>query len=643
MIASQSTFNFLSTNSDFYEIPFFQREYVWEQNNWSDLYEELLDEKSNHFLGSVIIRKNENNSKYKYSIIDGQQRLTTISILVRVCYDTILRYSEDVTDDDKMLLNSTMGTMIYHWSKDEHGKSVLKPVIKHSMVDEPNYSKVILHGLTKDEMDNITLDSEMEKQKNKKKVEKSKDSNILKCYKYFYRKIDGNLYVCNLLKELLCENTAEMIVKIDLDAEENEQAIFDTINTAGVRLSCADTIKNSIFQKAMENAATKELKAHIISQYNTTWGKTFSATNEDISYWNDEILVGRYKRNNIELLFQSIALIKGFYDPEKEPLSMIPICYKKYLAQMVKDARDNQQPPVNKILEFVSEIIEYAQIYRNCFFVPNDESTYLYEYSVERLFNILNSRKITALHPYILKLFKDENVGNSDEITESLEKKLKKIETYIVRSVVCGESTKNLNKECPILIRGDATIDDYIKEKNLNDQRFAEGLKNIRENELGKLLIFWIELYNQYAEDKTDKMAMQYSFTLEHIMPQNWDKNWGIKVLPVVDAESNEPILDEERAITIRADAVYELGNMALLQGSLNSSISDYEFTRKIDGDPNGKMKKKDGIRKFAMLTTTRDVVSTYDEKGVWNEFEIRERTKKFMKSIIDVWPVDIV
>ena len=483
----------------------------------------------------------------------------------------------------------------------------------------------------------------MEKQKNKKKVEKSKDSNILKCYKYFYRKIDGNLYVCNLLKELLCENTAEMIVKIDLDAEENEQAIFDTINTAGVRLSCADTIKNSIFQKAMENAATKELKAHIISQYNTTWGKTFSATNEDISYWNDEILVGRYKRNNIELLFQSIALIKGFYDPEKEPLSMIPICYKKYLAQMVKDARDNQQPPVNKILEFVSEIIEYAQIYRNCFFVPNDESTYLYEYSVERLFNILNSRKITALHPYILKLFKDENVGNSDEITESLEKKLKKIETYIVRSVVCGESTKNLNKECPILIRGDATIDDYIKEKNLNDQRFAEGLKNIRENELGKLLIFWIELYNQYAEDKADKMAMQYSFTLEHIMPQNWDKNWGIKVLPVVDAESNEPILDEERAITIRADAVYELGNMALLQGSLNSSISDYEFTRKIDGDPNGKMKKKDGIRKFAMLTTTRDVVSTYDEKGVWNEFEIRERTKKFMKSIIDVWPVDIV
>ncbi len=174
MIANQSTFNFLSTNSDFFEIPFFQRAYVWEEDNWSDLYEELLDEKRNHFLGSVIIRKNENNSKYKYSIIDGQQRLTTISILIRVCYDIIHRYSEEVTENDRNLLNSTMGNMIFHWSKDEHGKAVLKPVIKHSMVDEPNYSRVILQGLTKDEMNNIILDSEMEKEKKVKKLKNQK-------------------------------------------------------------------------------------------------------------------------------------------------------------------------------------------------------------------------------------------------------------------------------------------------------------------------------------------------------------------------------------------------------------------------------------------------------------------------------------
>ncbi len=432
-----------------------------------------------------------------------------------------------------------------------------------------------------------------------------------------------------------------MIVKIDLDEADNEQAIFDTINTAGVRLSCADTIKNSIFQKVMENANSESLKEYIISQYNKTWGATFSGSEEDVAYWNDEILVGRYKRNNIEILFQSIALIKGFYNPEKEPLSMIPACYKKYLSDMVKDARDNRQTPVDKIMEFISEIVDYAQIYRNCFFVPCDESTYLYEYSVERLFNILNSRKITALHPYILKLFKDEKVKNIDDVTESLERKLKKVETYIIRSILCGESTKNLNKECPLLIRGDSTIDDYIREKDLNDFRFMDGLKNIKENELGKLLIFWIELYNQFVEKKEDKMAIQYTFTLEHIMPQNWDKNWGINVLPVLDVKTGKAIEDEEVAMDTRANAIYELGNMALLTGSLNSAIRDYEFARKIDGDPKGKMKKKDGIRQYAKLTTTRDVVNTYDKSGVWNEIEIRNRTKKFMEDIVKVWPLN--
>ena len=54
--------------------------------------------------------------------------------------------------------------------------------------------------------------------------------------------------------------------KIDLSEEDNEQAIFDTINTAGVRLSCADTIKNSIFQKAMENAQDEVVKKYIIEE-----------------------------------------------------------------------------------------------------------------------------------------------------------------------------------------------------------------------------------------------------------------------------------------------------------------------------------------------------------------------------------------
>lgn len=643
MQAHESNFTFLSTIPDFYEIPFFQRGYVWEESNWEELYNDLLDENSNHFLGSVIIRDIKKNSAgpCNYSIIDGQQRLTTISILIRVCYDICFRYRSNLTEGDKNLYNSQMGNMIYHWMANEQGQAVLKPVIQHSMVDAPNFERVILNGLTRDEMDKITLDSEIIKEKNQKKAEKSKDSNILKCYKFFYNKIDGNLSICDTLRNLLC-GKHNMIVKIDLSEEENEQAIFDTINTAGVRLSCADTIKNSIFQKAMENAITEETKKYIINYYKSSWEKTFASTDEDILYWNTEIQVGRFKRNNIEILFQSIALILGIYDPEKEPLYKIPVCYKDYLSAIVKKARDNKKSPVDSVLEFVSEIINYAKIYRNCFVVPTEYSTYTYANGVERLFNILASRGITALHPYILKLFKDAEVDELDDVTTELQDKLKKVETYIVRSIVCGESVKNLNKECPILIRGEYTLDDYIKEKNLSDDRFSEGLKYIKENNVGKMLLFWIELYKQEKDKKSEKKALFYSaYTLEHVMPQTWETYWGSKVVPVVDVTTNKILADEDVAATVRGDAVYELGNMALLSGSLNSAISNYEFERKINGDPKGRMKNKEGIRAYATLATTVEIVAIYDEKKKWDETDIRKRTNKFAKDILEIWAID--
>ena len=60
----------------------------------------------------------------------------------------------------------------------------------------------------------------------------------------------------------------------------------------------------------------------LINEYrmqHKNWKATFSSTVDDISYWNKEIQVGRFKRNNIEILFQSIALILEIYDLEKEP------------------------------------------------------------------------------------------------------------------------------------------------------------------------------------------------------------------------------------------------------------------------------------------------------------------------------------
>lgn len=186
MQAHESNFNFLSMATDFYEIPFFQRGYVWEEENWEDLFNDLLDENSDHFLGSIIIKDTKRSGHY--SIIDGQQRLTTISILLRVCYDTYLRYKSNIKEADKNLYNSQIGNMIFHWVENEQNEPVLKPVIQHSMVDASNFEQVILNGLTKDDMDNIILDSEMKKEKNHKKAKNQRIIIFLNVINIFIKK-----------------------------------------------------------------------------------------------------------------------------------------------------------------------------------------------------------------------------------------------------------------------------------------------------------------------------------------------------------------------------------------------------------------------------------------------------------------------
>ena len=77
-------------NNYLYEIPFFQRRYVWEEENWKELLESLSDPNDCPFLGSIILKKNKDVSgDLFWTVIDGQQRLTTLSILMRACYDEL--------------------------------------------------------------------------------------------------------------------------------------------------------------------------------------------------------------------------------------------------------------------------------------------------------------------------------------------------------------------------------------------------------------------------------------------------------------------------------------------------------------------------------------------------------------------------
>lgn len=614
MKASETEFGFMSASMSI-EIPYFQRGYVWNEENWEELLENLLDDKQSHFLGSIILKQLEcvSGNIPRWSVVDGQQRLTTLSILLRACYDSLP--VNTIPADDKKLIDADMESILFFKRRKINSPREIK--IRHSMVDAADY-KLIIEGQAKNLIDKIILHSE------KKKMEKE-SGNILQCYKYFYRYLSANAGDSVKLWENLLDEQNKILVKIDLDVSENEQAIFDTVNSAGVRLTCADTIKNALFQKANENTVTEAERAEVIALYQECWERVFAFSSERIEYWSTERKLGRTVRDNLEVLLHCIALVKGFYDPVLNKISDLPQVYKAYISSF-----DNRE-----LFSFIREIKMYAELYHRYFYTFDKSTLFRYDDVIQRLFHVLSVCEVSTLHPYILKLLKEYHIREDEDLPVTLQTELERIESYVLRHLICQVSTKNFNKDCAMLIAGKTTIDKEMKNKKeeIGDEAVSQKLKTVPYHKVASVILFWIELRRRSMDNKFDVRELKYVYSLEHVMPQKWETFWGPDDCPVINTDDDTVITDREKATEVRRAAICELGNMTLLNSSLNSSLRNYEFARKITGE-----KRKKGMKDYAGLDITREIINTYEAGTPWNESSVRKRTKELTKEFFEIW-----
>ena len=602
---SQSLIELFTT--DILEVPFFQRSYVWTLENWEELLEDLLDNTANHFLGSIILKR-EDTRQWEPSrtvIIDGQQRLTTLSVLTKALYDAC-------EDKKKNYFDSIVKILFY---KEKASDDNYKISIKHSYHDSLQFEDVIgkvedgkITSPILDELDNIEVDDITQK------------SLIKRCYKYFYEKLSKKYQedpetVINFGNALL--NTKnKIIVLIDLDPNDQEQKIFDSINTAGIRLSATDTIKNFLFQKLIEYSKDRD---SVVSYYKNTWEKTFENDEEAIAYWAREKSVGRHSYQNSELLLRSVAIIKGFFKyKDGHSNSDLSELYKKYIVGK-KEC---------EIKEVIQDIIDYAKLYRER--IPNFHKTDLFEFdNVERrLLKILDESDSTVFTPYILYLFKKHS--NDDK---TLETKFIMLEKLFIRRLLTGFYTNNYSK----------LIEDLIKDENgviinrlcneVDSSMIKNSIKTKVSNKIAGMLLFWIELYRRHKDNKHDVQQLKYNYQVEHIMPIKWEENWG--KVPYVDNE-NKKLPNSEKSKQKRNEKITSLGNMTLLTSRLNNSISNSSFKEKIEGVD----KKHRGMKDYSDFSITKkDIIENVYSKGKeWNEAEIAKRERKLADEIIEIW-----
>ena len=599
----------------FLEVPFFQRAYVWNQDNWEQLLNTLSQESSSIFLGAVILQKREKDgSRVKsYAVIDGQQRLTTLSILLCACYD-------HVKDDPSLppaVANKyqfVVDGMLHTLDGDQFG---LKMV--HSVFDRDAFKLVV------DQRDKVPDDAceggvyhpERGIRDNSGFIKNEDESPIVACYNFFYQKLRARSedFRRALMDKLTSDlDSNQFLVRVELTKDEDAQAIFDVINSTGVRLTHADIIKNDIFRLLLERMGdSKESEAQVKDLHEELWAEVFLADAEAREYWEKKSGKGDRQRPNIELLLHDFACIRGIYNPDEHKFEQLSKVYR----EAIKDYSEDQ------LIEFLKEIRAYAETYRKTFAVGRQDA-YKYDDPVRRLVHILSELKINTFNPYVLKLV-------HKGLSEASKKELADLETLVVRAAIVHSipCTKNYNKFCHQFLMGNygpkallANPDYY-----LDDARVAESLADLRsDNSLPTLLLFWIELYRIKGALSSNE-ELKYRYSLEHVMPTKWKEHWD--EIPVY-GEGDVVETDAWKRERVRARAIQSLGNMTILKKALNSKLRNKNFS----------VKKEEVLKNvLAMLRVASEVYSATAES--WDERTIRARTKALAKEIVKIWPLE--
>ena len=329
-------------------IPFFQRNYVWEKKNW----EELLYNFDNidtvmPFIGSIIVKGvTKALGPEEKIIIDGQQRLTTLTILAKAIYDSL---SEETQQDSGITTDIKNYLFYKNNTSDPFSKSIVR--IEHSRIDSQYYEHIIRAGLF----------SNCPKIDDYEALDGTK-SRIYECYKFFRSVLKSRTEdQLHKLHDALFEDKNRVFVLIVLEyGDVNEQCIFDTINRAGEKLNAADIIKNNLFKGCLDSCIEASVdKDDVCKLHDEKWAELFYGDSDSMKVWEERRVFGNVTKSNHEFILYCIAMIKwgkNFVSDNKKN-SIFNLLEKVY----IDNTKDYTYEQFEKL---ISEINALANIYR---------------------------------------------------------------------------------------------------------------------------------------------------------------------------------------------------------------------------------------------------------------------------------------
>lgn len=594
------------------EIPFFQRPYVWNEDNWKSLLDSINEEVDKiPFIGSFIFQEITQNSKI-YSVIDGQQRITTLFVLIKAYLDVFTPNlnPDDASEIKRIILIRKPGALNSRVSYDFR----LTP----SAFDKTSFKSVMEFDYTTGQDPNMLL---------------ADKGQIAKAYLYFYNEFKGYepTVMFDIGQKILSDSNFYII--IDIDSNDDVQKIFDSVNSLGQKLTCADIIKNYLFQKLRSVCVNSAQKDDVINVYNDNWENVFYS-NDIYKYWIDMKSFGRKERTNLDEFLKDFAIIHNFYSS-----SMKDENGKKMSLENAYKKKINSTNSYDGLVDFIHSIKSYATSFYKLINYFNELTSIKISDSLNTTLLILNELEHTTFTPAILKYY----VANSADLL----KFMKQLQKFVLGTLVYGTSTKNFNKVAETLVKKNNCQEciDYLEQtfaqnmlnRNFSFNEFPMGIRNIseRNNYQAILLLYIIEMIKRNGEENRYPGSLKISdLTLEHIMPQDFSKWSNVETFDYDMKGDYVVVTDIENIKKVRGFKVYSLGNMTLLTGPLNSSIGNEVFNIKIDGANGIK-----GIKSYVgSLKVAQEIVDSFNADPTWNEKKINERTKKLFDCLNDYY-----
>lgn len=278
-------------------IPVYQRNYDWKTENCRQLYDDLVKiikgHRRSHFFGSIVSVYNPEGHNEEFLIIDGQQRLTTVSLLFLAMYNLM---DKGVVESESTNLKQRIFEeyLVDKW-KPEDTRIKLKPVKN----DQRAFGK-----LFSDPAEHI------------------RESNLTVNYDYFYDRIQKREITIDQLYDAVC---CLEIINIRLDMEDNPQLIFESLNSTGLDLSEGDKIRNFILM----GLSSREQEEY----YEKFWNKIEVCTKYDVS---------AFIRDYLSVKQQAIPQQKKIYTTFKDFVEIVKIETEPLLLDMLAYAKRYQ-------------------------------------------------------------------------------------------------------------------------------------------------------------------------------------------------------------------------------------------------------------------------------------------------------------